>query len=55
MEAMIKADDELLFLLEKKIVDALKKGDVAEARKENRKLNNLKEERRYLATVGGKR
>ena len=44
LREILQADDDLLFLLEKRIVDALKKGDVETARRKNRQYNALKEE-----------
>ena len=44
VDEIIKADDDLLFILEKRILEALKKRNVEEAKRKNRQYNALREE-----------
>lgn len=43
-QEILQADDDLLFVLEKRILEALKKGNVEDARRKNRQYNALKDE-----------
>ena len=48
LQEILQADDELLFLLEKRIVDSLKRGDVEGAKRKNHQYNEIKEQRLFL-------
>lgn len=48
LQEILQADDELLFLLEKRIIESLKEGDIEGAKRKNHQYNEIKEQRLFL-------